>query len=419
VTPSAKHFESRLRATADSSGQALVMIIVFLAALMGIAALVIDVGYAYYTHRSLQASADAAALAGAQELPDPARAQTVARQFSAAEGQKNERDNIPDVTTSVQTKCLTSVPGCDPVNAVVVNETAEVDTKFARVLGIDSFTVSARSTACSPCGVKPLDVMLVLDRTLSMCMDSAGNQQSGCPDLTFARDGVKTFLSFMDPSTQWVGFGVLPPALGLTTSQRCAAPPLSPSNYNSTNAKYTIVPLSKDYSINGVLKTSSNLVSTINCVQAGGYTAYANAIEAAQAELDAHGRPDIQDVIVFFSDGAANTGPTYYPSNSPYRRQPCRQGVTSAGYSKARGTLVYSIGYDLNAQNGGANRCEVGFGGPLEQPPITAFQALQQIATGADTFYNQPNAGQLKTIFTQIASDISRGAAGLVDDDTP
>jgi Putative Flp pilus-assembly TadE/G-like len=419
VTAGWTYLTKRLRAIPDSSGQALILILVFLAALMGVAALVIDVGYAYYTHRSLQASADAAALAGAQELPDPDKAQAVARQYSAADGAKNKRANVPSVSTSVATKCLTSVPGCEPVNAVVVNETAEVETKFARVLGIDTFTVRARATACSPCGVKPLDIMLVLDRTLSMCMDHWGNQQSNCPDLEFARDGVKTFLSFLDPSTQWVGFGVLPPALGLSTSQKCAAPPLSPSNYNSTSAKYTIVPISNDYSAGGVLKPSSNLVSTINCVKGGGYTAYANAIESAQAELDARGRADVQDVIIFFSDGAANTGPSYYPASSPYRKQPCRQGVTSAGYSKARGTLVYSIGYDLDAQNGGANRCEVGFGGPLEQPPITAYQALQQIATGPETFYNQPTPGQLKTIFTQIASDISRGSAGLVDDDTP
>jgi hypothetical protein len=419
VTASAKHLTARLRATPDASGQALVLIVVFLAALMGAAALVIDIGYAYYTHRSLQASADAAALAGAQELPDPSKAQTVARQYSAAAGSKNERDNIPAVSTSVSTKCLSSVPGCDPVNAIVVSETTEVETKFARVLGIDTFTVTAKATACSPCGVKPLDVMLVLDRTLSMCMDHWGNSQPSCPDLTNAREGMKTFLSYLDPTTQWVGLGVLPPALGLSTSQKCAAPPLTPQNYNNPSAKYTIVPLSSDYSTGGVLRPSSNLVSTINCVQAGGYTAYANAIEAAQAELDAHGRPDVQDVIVFFSDGAANTGPTYYPSSSPYRRQPCRQGVTSAGYSKSKGTLVYSIGYDLNAQNGGANRCEVGFGGPAEQPPITAYEALQQIASGPDAFYNQPNPGQLKTIFTQVAADISRGSSGLVDDDTP
>ena len=38
--------------------------------LLGISGLVIDGGYAYFTQRTLQAQADAAALAGAQRLPD-------------------------------------------------------------------------------------------------------------------------------------------------------------------------------------------------------------------------------------------------------------------------------------------------------------------------------------------------------------
>ena len=50
-----------------------------------------------------------------------------------------------------------------------------------------------------------------------------------------------------------------------------------------------------------------------------------------------------------------------------------------------------------------------------ESPSITAYQALQQIASSAQTFYNQPTPGQLRTIFTQIASDISAGSAGLID----
>jgi uncharacterized membrane protein len=50
-----------------------VLVVVMLVVLLGFAALVIDVGYAYYAHRQLQASADAAALAGAQELPNVRR----------------------------------------------------------------------------------------------------------------------------------------------------------------------------------------------------------------------------------------------------------------------------------------------------------------------------------------------------------
>ena len=83
-------------------------------------------------------------------------------------------------------------------------------------------------------------------------------------------------------------------------------------------------------------------------VQAGGQTAYANALDAAKAELDAHGRPGVQKVIVILSDGAANTGPTYLPPSSPYRTQPCQTGVNVANQQKSDGVLLYSIAYDLD-----------------------------------------------------------------------
>jgi hypothetical protein len=388
-----------------------VFVLLSLLVFLGMAGFVIDIGYAYFAQRSLQASADAAALAGAQELPDPSAAATVAKQYGGEDGAKNEKDSVQSVTTTVTTKCLSSAPGCDPVNAVVVEEKAEVGTIFAKVLGIDSFDVDVRSVACSPCGAKPLDIMLVLDRTGSMCQDHWGNSDPSCADLNNARNGMKTFLGLLDPTTDWVGLAVFPPATSL--SAKCNTP--ASSNYDSTSSKYVIVPLSNNYKVNGVLNTSSNLVSTINCQKGGGTTSYANAIENAKAQLNASGRPDVQDVIVFLSDGAANTGPAYYSSTSPYRRQPCHQGVTSAGASKAAGTLVFSIGYDLNALNGGANKCQ-SYTGADESPAITAYQALQQIASDPEAFYNQPNPGQLNTIFTRVAADISRPAARLVDD---
>jgi putative Flp pilus-assembly TadE/G-like protein/von Willebrand factor type A domain-containing protein len=391
----------------------LVLVILFLVVLLGMAAMVVDVGYAYYAHRSLQASADAAALAGAQELPDGSKATQLARQYGGEPGQKNYRDNIPNVKTTVTTKCIQSVPGCDPVNAVVVTErAAKVPTIFARVLGIDNFTVNVKSTACSPCGVKPLDIMLVLDRTGSMCQDHWGRSDPGCTDLNNARDGMREFLKNFDASTQWVGLGVLPPATSV--GNRCATP--DTPNYNSRSAAYTIVQLSKDYAKNGVLNSSSNLVQTINCQKANGRTAYANALEAAQSELDRGGRADVQDVVVFLSDGAANIGPTYYSTTSPYRKQPCHQGIWSAAPMKSRGTIIYSIGYDLDALNGGANQCEDYNSNP-EKPAITAYSALSQIATSANHFYNKPDPGQLRTIFNQIAADMSRGSSALIDND--
>jgi hypothetical protein len=256
--------------------------------------------------------------------------------------------------------------------------------------------------------------MIVLDRTGSMCMTHSGANDPSCKDLNNAKDGIRSFLTNMDPSLQSVGLVVFPPAT--SSSAKCNTP--DTPNYNSTSSPYVIVPLSNDYLKNGALNTSSNLVSTVNCVKAGGETAYADAIDKAQAELASHGRSDADNVIVFFSDGAANIGPTFYPSSSPYRKQPCHQGVTSANNAKTNGTKVYSIGYDLDALSGGANKCTSGgFTGPDEVPTITAYQALQQIASSSSTFYNQPTATDLSAIFVAIASDISRGSAGLVDND--
>jgi hypothetical protein len=395
------------------SGQALVIVVLFLFVLLGMAAMVIDVGYAYYAHRNLQADVDAAALAGAQELPDPSRAEAIAYEYSGQDGSKNQSPNVRDVNVEVWTKCLTKIPGCDPVNAVVVEEKAAVKTLFAGVLGKDYWNIRAKSTACSPCGWRPLDVMLVLDRTWSMCLDSEG-YWNNCVDLNNAKDGINTFLSFFDSSAQWVGLAGLPPAT--SRSRRCNSP--DTPNYNSSTAAYVLVPLSDDYGTPASgLNPNSDLVKTVDCQKAGGRTAYANALEQAQAELDRNGRDDVQDVIVFLSDGAANTGPTFYPTSSPYRKQPCHQGVWSANAIKARGTLIYSIGYDLNADDGGANKCQ-SYTGADESPSITAYEALQQIASGPDKFYDKPDPGQLRTIFTQVAADIRKGASALIDNET-
>src|SRR3954469_9623997 len=287
---------------------------------------VLDVGHAYYVHRTLQADADAAATAGANELPSIGNAVSTARTFSGSDGGKNARDNVPGVSTTVTTACLPTAP-CNPVNAVTVRQQTDVSTFFARVVGVDSISVTARATACSPCETRPLDIMLVLDRTGSMCWDHSGNPDPACTDLKNAREGMKTFLQFMDPAAVRVGLAVLPPAPSM--ADRSAKPP-DLASYDDPKAPYVVSPMSTDYAKDGSLDPSSDLVSTINCVVGGGGTSYATALEDAQAELDAHGRPNVQDVIVFLSDGAANYGPSYYGDTSPYRVEPCHQGEASA-----------------------------------------------------------------------------------------
>jgi hypothetical protein len=50
-----------------------------------------------------------------------------------------------------------------------------------------------------------------------------------------------------------------------------------------------------------------------------------------------------------------------------------------------------------------------------ESPQITSYTTLSDIASPGN-FYNQPNAGQLDTIFAAIASDIGQGSSRLIDD---
>jgi hypothetical protein len=361
------------------------------------AALVLDLGMGWYAKRQLQASVDAAALAGAQELPSSANAVARAHEYIV----KNPTRGVDGVQDTIVTKCLAAAPGCAPVNAVQVAAKGTADTAFARVFGINSMTVGAKATACQPCGAKPLDIVVVLDRTGSMLQGGSPNK------IENAKSGIMTFLSFLDAGTALVGLTVLPPSPSL--AGRCSA-----GSYDLASSVYTIVPLSNDFKVNGVINNGSNLVQTINCMVASGTTHYSLAIQAAQAELNLHGSAGVQDVIVFLTDGAANTGPHFGPyasASHPERTQPCHSGITSAAAAKATGTWVYTIGYSIGGGDCLADRQA----GP-EAPFITPDQALLAMASNAGNYYVRPDTGQLNTIFTQIAADISAGSSRLVDD---
>jgi hypothetical protein len=76
---------SRIRR--DERGQALVISVLFVTVLLGMTGAVLDVGSWFRTQRATQATADAAALAGAQALPaDPAQAMSLAMRYAGDNG---------------------------------------------------------------------------------------------------------------------------------------------------------------------------------------------------------------------------------------------------------------------------------------------------------------------------------------------
>ncbi len=434
----------------------LVMFAVGLVAILGIAAFVVDVGRFYLANRQLQASSDAVATALANQLPDVRAGTTTlaaveanATTYGAASTQKNKGTDLTGVTLTFTPKCLTvngSVPAwctLSTPNAIQVVQSATVNTVFGKVVGISSAGISATSTAKMGGGKPfPAHVMIVVDRTGSMGTSCS----AGGTKLTCAKNGVDSFLLGMDPTYDKVGLAVLPPA---SSSGACATPKTSdgaPNDYDVYPNNYVVVGLSTDYktsSASTTLNGSSTLVSDISCMKSGGTTAYATAIDKAQAILAANHDPKAQDAIIFFTDGQATYGPCVDTSPndgicdnnaSTYRSRPCYQGTQSAAAAKSAGTWVYTVLYDTNTTDqcwawkasgtgtklgGGSGSCNVAEGiqflsGCYESPAMTAYGTVQAMATDSSKFFYSPNPASLTTIFQDIADDL--GGSRIIDD---
>jgi hypothetical protein len=120
----------------NQSGQAFVLTVLFMTALIGMAALVIDLGSWFRAHRQLQATADAAALAGAQELP----------------GSTGDAKTFAVNYANTNTADLSSV-GVTFSSAVESDDTIHVHVKkpapgfFSKVFGVDSVDEGAKASA--------------------------------------------------------------------------------------------------------------------------------------------------------------------------------------------------------------------------------------------------------------------------------
>ena len=439
-----------MRRAHEERGQILPLIVVMLVALLGIGAFAIDVGYAYYAKRQLQSATDAAALAGAQDLPNGTVAIATATSYAAA----NTPANLSSFNFTYQVKCTNTAviaTGCSAAvnpNALVVSGTARTDAWFAGLFGITHFDVSAHANACSPCSSTPVDIVIAVDRTGSMCQPTGPGGE--CTDLNNAKDGIRTMLGMMNPPAAQIGMVAFPPVQTTATSP-CGAPYNSLGGngfdgYDTATRGYVTDVIASDYKTGPALNASSGLyLHTVDgpsssCIQAGGNTSYSEALRQAQAELTAHGRASVPDYIIFLTDGEANIGSVYgpstaYPQGNADDQQPCHTAISLANSYKAQGTTIYSIGYAL----GNNVNCTAGafrkrdsqgnwvpcsqptancyhYAGPTaESPAITSYNTLSQIASPGN-FYNQPNAAQLDTIFAAIATDIGQGSSRLVDD---
>jgi hypothetical protein len=129
-----------MRRFKDDRGQATVMMMLFLVVLVLMTSAVLDVGAWFRADRKLQANADAAALAGAQELPeDTATAMALALEYAGKNGGDIDAGDITFESTVLAN------------DTIAIEADKDVDGVFSGLFGVDS--VEVHSTARARTGV--------------------------------------------------------------------------------------------------------------------------------------------------------------------------------------------------------------------------------------------------------------------------
>lgn len=294
------------------SGQILPLFALLCVAITFCMMLVIDVGFFMQERSVTQSAADAAALAGAQELPgNPDQAEKVAIQYLEANGSSGDAVNITFECTSDFEQICTDASGT--YDTIVVTPKNKAPNFFGGLLALvgmsdscwaEGCDVEAEAAgcrgACGPIGSTPVDVVQIIDRTGSM----------SATDLAGAKAGALTFLDNFDPEFQRVGLGVLGPS---STGSTCGSPNTGGLGLAAASGgTWLPVPMTFDYqNPDGTLKTTSTIARTVNCLNFSSVgTNLGDPMKAAREHLVANGRAGMTWGIVMLTDGAANRAPT-------------------------------------------------------------------------------------------------------------
>jgi len=387
----------------------------------------------------------------------------------------------PCILLSTVSTCASS-PGC---NAIQVNETTTVNTFFAKLFGFSSITLTATASAsASGGGAIPYHIMLVLDTTASMgegtdtgCVSGSGSSYS--PEQC-AQLGIQTLLSELAPcqigvsncaanqAVDEVGLMVFPGICsdtnsGVTTSNCPNATTLTDTTANSTYAppdytcpstnppiaqynndpEYLILGFQSDYrtSDSAGLNWSSSLVDSVgagtnNCgvgTPGGVRTFYGGSIVAAQQYLTANHTSGVQDVMIFLSDGDANSpdmGGSVKQTVSSSQiagmngnlfasTQECEQAVNSAAWARKQvqsdgtSTKIYSISYGTETSGCSTDTsptttpCDT-MSGIASSPLSQYFFSVPQTISGKTSTVcsGAVPITQLNQVFTTIAGDL-------------
>lgn len=462
----------------DRRGVAAWVFVVAAVPLIGAMGFAVDVGVVLSARQALQANTNAAVLNAAYQWDQPGGTESGAVSAAQVWGACSPSPcvafhpvpMVSGVTANASAVCVTAtsgLPTCGGTvnNVVALTQTGTVPTYFIRVLGFNSWTVSAKAAAAKAGGpTKAMNIMFVLDTTQSMqtTTDDTGCKVPGIGSPTkidCAKYGVQLILKQLNPQDDQVGLMVFP---GMSPSWTpCSGSP-SIVDYGTTGMTYQVngKALTTDYATSiGTLNHASKLVMAVGdnsnglagCLAAPGGkgTFYADAIAAAQAALQSEGSSTAQNVIILLSDGEAQASSgmdsTYASTpctpntvcNPGHLEQQCNQAVVHGQSATTSGTWVYVIAYDSDTTAGdqsGATGCltqSVTSGSGKKQTTTKYYDsptgtdvsvwspcsALQTIASDQTKFYSsQSGKGSICTsvnAYADVASDFQQVAYTL------
>lgn len=430
-------------------GQALLFVTLSLTVVLGLTAMVFDMGIIYHDQNALNASTQAAALAGAEAMALPGATTTsvtsVVTSYSSAAGDQNASAFLSGAALSSGypvLKCLstltsyfkTSCYGPSSTNAIVVKQQVSVPLFFLRIFGGASVTVSSTATASMRgATASPFNVAIIVDTTQSM---NSTDYDSNCNStrISCALAGVQVLLNHLSPCSQIltscgsvtggnvsnsvdrVSLLAFPPVttLSLVHDLDCLGTLITTAAYATplpVTSTYQIVNFSSDYRTSdtaSTLNTSSNLVKAVKgtsgtpCLQAqGGYGTYlAQAITTAQAALVAEKTsfPNSQNVMVVLSDGDSNATCTIAVLGICTVGKMPGASTTSGTYMSTLQECHQAVTAAQAAATAGTRVYTVAYGAAASgcatdtSPSITPCQTMEQMASSTGYFFSDYNA---------------------------
>jgi hypothetical protein len=420
-----------------SRGQALVLVSLMSSLLFGLTGLVVDMGRVYSDQSVLNASTQAAALAGAYAMAQAGASTTsvttAVTNYTSESGDKNVSAFLSGATLATGYPifaCLTTVTnsfgtqcyGPSSSNAIVVKQKASVPVLFLRIFGTTAVEVSSLATASMKGAVtSPYNLAIVIDTTASMNnTDSGSGSDCNNTRISCALSGVQILLKSLSPcltsettcgtvtagmvanSVDRVSMFVFPPVTTATVADdyNCGSTNPTITSYATPfpgTSTYQVIPFSSDYRTSDTatsLRTASHLGAAVvgtsgtPCLKAvgGEGTFYAQAIYAAQAALvtEQGSFANSKNVMIILSDGDANATSAHMPGASTTTGtyistlQQCHQAVTAAQAAATAGTLVYTVAYGAAASGCATDT----------SPSITPCQTMEHMASNSAYFYS-------------------------------